>query len=78
MNPFHCCKHVLRKTCLAFIFVCSICGVLVDDNERFPMGDETTVMVVAGTSVTSSATGLGGSVTFDPAKLIRNDWPDRS
>jgi len=47
-------------------------------NERFQTGAEGTVIDVVGTSVTSSATGFGGSVTFDPAKLIRKDWPDRS
>src|SRR2546427_12941130 len=42
-----------------------------DGNERPPTGDERTVIDLAGTSITSTATGLGGPVTFDPAKLIR-------
>ncbi len=39
---------------------------------------QSTVIDLAGTSVTSTATGHGGSVTFDPAKLIRKDWSGRS
>lgn len=93
MNHFHHCKCVLKRVCrVGIMLFCLICGGLIESpweyrphapdhgNERVPFGDEGPRIDPAGMSVSSTATHTGPSsgLTFDPAKLIRKDWPDRS